>query len=84
MAWVLIARLYFLNDTSVPSFISVYRENIKQGTNTTIELYIVSQVGIFKINYPIENDKSKGLKGFHAIIEKPQVEERNLRSSEQR
>jgi hypothetical protein len=29
------------------------------------------------------NDKSKGLKGFHAILEKPQEEERQLKSSDQ-
>jgi hypothetical protein len=36
-----------------------------------------------KLTWNIVNDKSKGLKGFHSILEKPQEEERQLRSSDQ-
>jgi hypothetical protein len=36
-----------------------------------------------RLTWNILNDKSKGLKGFHSILEKPQEEERQLRSSDQ-
>jgi exonuclease III len=35
------------------------------------------------LTWNILNDKSKGLRGFHSILEKPQEEERQLRSSDQ-
>jgi hypothetical protein len=38
---------------------------------------------IQKLTWNIVNDKSKGLKGFHVIPERPQEDERQLRSSDQ-